>query len=160
MHSQQGGGSIWCYNLVGKASSPDSDTRLTLSRLLYIVATVMSTIACMYYRREGYLPGTSRAPNNASMIDPDKDAFSTAPHDEYAPVHDTDDHEIHDAPSYGGGQSSHMGGGYGDAAPSYGAYASPTVEDETAYTGYSGAQSPSIGPTGRLQFPTARYDNV
>jgi hypothetical protein len=114
----------------------------------------------MYYRREGYLPGGSRAPNNASMIDPDKEAFSTAPHDEYAPVHDTDDHEIHDAgPSYSG-EPSTIGGGYADA-PAYGAYAPPRVEDEnTAYTGYSGAQSPGIGPTGRLQFPTARYDNL
>jgi hypothetical protein len=123
----------------------------------------MSIYACMYYRREGYLPGASRAPNNAAMIDPDKEAFSTAPHDEYAPVHDTDDHEIHEsAPTYGGGESSAMGvAGYSDAAPSYGAYAPPRVEDEnTAYTGYSGSQSPGIGPTGRLQFPTARYDNV
>ena len=133
----------------------------------------MSTYACMYYRREGYLPGASRAPNNAAMIDPDKEAFSTAPHDEYAPVHNTDDHEIpihESAPSYGvsapsyGGESSTMGGaGYSDAAPSYGAYAPPRVEDETAYTGYSGAsgaQSPGIGPTGRLNFPNARYDNV
>lgn len=130
-------------------------------RLFFILTTFMSIYACMYYRREGYLPGASRAPNNAAMIDPDKEAFSTAPHDEYAPVHDTDDHEIHDAaPSYSGGEPSTMGGGYADA-PAYGAYAPPRVEDEnTAYTGYSGAQSPGIGPTGRLQFPSARYDNV
>ena len=120
----------------------------------------MSIYACMFYRREGYLPGASRAPNNAAMIDPDKEAFSTAPHDEYAPVHDNDDHEIHETPAYSGGESSNIGGGYGDA-PTYGAYAPPRVEDEnTAYIGYSGTQSPGVGPTGRLQFPDARYENV
>lgn len=106
------------------------------------------------------MPGLSRAPNNAQMIDPDKEAFSTAPHDdEYAPVHDADDHE-HEVPGYSGGESSQMGAGYEDPAPSYGGYAPPRVDDETAYAGYSGAQSPQIGPTGRLQFPTARYDNA
>jgi len=119
----------------------------------------------MYYRREGYLPGASRAPHNASMIDPDKEAFSTTPHDEYAPVHDTDDHEIHNANSpYSGAGPSSMGGApYGDAAyggaPSYtGAYAPPRVEDEdTTYSAaYSGRQSPGIGPTGRLQFSDGR----
>ncbi|KAG0648501.1 hypothetical protein D0Z07_5526 [Hyphodiscus hymeniophilus] len=128
--------------------------------LLFAGTTFMSIYACMYYRREGYLPGGSRAPNNAAMIDPDKEAFSTAPHDEYAPVHDTDDHEIHDAPEYSGAKPSTLGGEYDDA-PAYGSYAPPHVEDEnTAYTGYSGRQSPGIGPTGRLQFPDARYDNV
>jgi hypothetical protein len=122
----------------------------------------MSIYACMYYRREGYLPGASRAPNNAAMIDPDKEAFSTAPHDEYAPVNDTDTHEIHDAnATYSGAESSTMGAaGYSDA-PTYAAYAPPRVDDEnTAYMGYSGAQSPGIGPNGRLQFPNARYENV
>ena len=114
----------------------------------------------MYYRREGYMPGFSRAPKNAAMIDPDRDAFSTAPHDEYAPVHDTDDHDIHDVTGYSGAQPSTVGGGYGNT-PIYGAYAAPRVEDEdTTYPGYSGVQSPNVGPTGRLHFPDARYENV
>ena len=54
----------------------------------------MSLYGVVYFMREGYYPGLSRAPTNAQMIDPDKDAFSTAPHDdEYAPVQH-DDHEI------------------------------------------------------------------
>lgn len=116
----------------------------------------------MYFRREGYLPGASRAPTDAAMIDPDKEAFSTGPHDDYAPVHDADDHTIPEAgPSYTGAGTSTMGGmGYEDTR-AYGVYAPPRVDDEdTGYTGYSGAQSPGIGPTGRLQFPSARYDNV
>jgi hypothetical protein len=135
-------------------------------RLLWILTAFLSIYGCMYYRREGYLPGASRAPHNAAMIDPDKEAFSTAPHDdEYAPVHNVDEHEIHDLdpmqPQYGAGpSSSHLGdepsysGGYG------GGYVPPTVHDEnTSYSGYSGATGTSdVG--GRVQFPHARYDNV
>jgi hypothetical protein len=58
----------------------------------------MSVYAVSYYNREGYLPGLSRAPLNSQMIDPDKDAFSTAPHDDYAPVHNADEHEIPEYP--------------------------------------------------------------
>lgn len=122
---------------------------------------MMSLYGVVYYRREGYLPGASRAPFNAQAIDPDKEAFSTAPHDdEYAPVHNTDDHELPD----------HEGSGYGGAASqssrydanSYGSgYAPPHVSDElTGYEGYSGAAPVSTGPSGRVQFPDARYDNV
>ena len=128
----------------------------------------MSLYAVFYYKREGYLPGASRAPMNAQMIDPDKEAFSTAPHDEYARVHNTDDHEIpdypmgantglgqqtYDAPNYGIAEPTGYGGA---AAPSYGgAYAPPRVEDDTGYSGYGGQQD-----SGRVQFPTARYDNL
>lgn len=148
-----------------------------LFRLLFILTTFLSVYACMYYRREGYLPGLSRAPGNAAqLIDPDKEAFSTAPHDEYAPVHDADEHEIdlghehgNEAPSYAGaGESSQMGagvgagvgGGYADSAPAYGAYAPPRVDDEGAFPEHGWAQSAGVGPTGRLQFPSARYENV
>ena len=128
----------------------------------------MSIYGCIYFRREGYLPGASRAPNNASMIDPDKEAFSTAPHDEYAPVHDTDDHEAES--SYAGAQGvSPYGRGerYDMNLPSYGGggsnltYASPQVHDEhAAYGGPYGGTGldPPIG--GRVQFPEGRYDNV
>jgi hypothetical protein len=141
----------------------------------------MSLYGVTYYKREGYLPGASRAPNNANQIDPDKDAFSTAPHDEYAPVHNIDDHDhnaIHEAhdtsiPTYGGPSSnshfgdSSYGGGMG--------YVSPAVHDDnTSYTGYSGessapaysTQPPSIvgysgsvgSAAGRAQFPHAAYN--
>jgi hypothetical protein len=125
----------------------------------------MSLYSVMYWSREGYLPGASRAPYNAQAIDPDKEAFSTAPHDEYAPVHNTDDHEIpdHMGSSYGGDPSGSMGSRYnGSASSSFGGgYAPPTVHDEpTGYTGYTGAAPVQAGPGGRVQFPDARYDNV
>jgi len=123
----------------------------------WIATTAMSVYGLLYYRREGYLPGASRAPHNAAMIDPDKEAFSTAPHDdEYAPVHNIDDHEIHDMESgYGGEQSQ------ASSFPSYGGgYVSPSAHDEpTAYTSYSAAGGRTPSP-GRAQFPSANYDNV
>ena len=68
---------------------PSQQTKVNdiVNRLLWILTTAMSVYGAVYYRREGYLPGASRAPFNAQQIDPDKDAFSTAPHDdEYAPI--------------------------------------------------------------------------
>lgn len=116
----------------------------------------MSVYAISYYNREGYLPGLSRAPTNAQMIDPDKDAFSTSPHDDYAPVHNADEHEIHNYPAAG---SSGLGEQrYDDPTPSYGggSYVPSHSPEDIAYTGYSGSQQPD----GRVQFPTARYDNI
>lgn len=119
------------------------------------------------------MPGGSRAPTNAQMIDPDKEAFSTAPHDdEYAPVH----HDEHDeaGPSgsaYGSGVGAHHEeeryDGYGGSG---GGYVPPTVHDEpTGYggahdTGYAGAggygAGGAAGGSGRAQFPSAPYSNV
>jgi len=133
----------------------------------WIISTTMSIYGLVYYRREGYLPGATRVPHNANMIDPDKEAFSTAPHDdEYAPVHNADEHELHDdgfpgasshAPDY---ESTHTP----DYEPSSygGSYRPPTAHDEpTAYTGYSAsAYSSQNSRTGRAQFPSGNYDNL
>lgn len=124
----------------------------------------MSIYGVIYFRREGYLPGASRAPTNAHVIDPDKDAFSTAPHDdEYAPVHNTDDHELGHG-GYGGRHSPDPLSAPSEVpsynAPSYhsGAYAPPTVHNEpTGYTGYNGGAASNDG---RATFPTGRYDNL
>ena len=135
-------------------------------RLLWILTSAISLYGVAYYKREGYLPGASRAPQNATLIDPDKEAFSTAPHDdEYAPVHHVDDHDvIHDSeqseyggagPSnsqLGGSQGSRYDGGYG------GGYVQPSVMDEN--TGYSGAGGSMGSSNGRAQFPDARYEHV
>lgn len=122
----------------------------------------MSFYGVAYYRREGYLPGASRAPFNAQAIDPDKEAFSTAPHDdEYAPVHNTDDHESNAGV---GNQYASAGSTAGastyDSSTTYSGYVPPHVGDEpSGYQGYSG--SGSIGSSGgRLNFPEARYDHV
>jgi hypothetical protein len=132
---------------------------MTQHRLLFILSTFMSLYAVFYFKREGYLPGSSRAPTNAQMIDPDKDAFSTAPHDdEYVAVHNTDEHEIHDM-----GQPANT---HADAydSPTYGgAYVPPTVSDDMGYTGYAGAQgrqSPQVDDNGRVQFPNGRYNEL
>ena len=171
--------------LADTAFAEEEKTNPFATRLLWALTTFMSLYGVVYYKREGYLPGASRAPNNASMIDPDKDAFSTAPHDEYAPVHNVDDHdavhETHDTsiPSYGGpisnpqftDDSSNPYGGSGGYMP-------PSVHDDnTSYLGYSGesvapayssqppsvvgysGQSGSVGSAGgRAQFPHASYN--
>ncbi|KAM3067325.1 hypothetical protein ACMFMG_005316 [Clarireedia jacksonii] len=126
----------------------------------WIITTMMSFYGLVYYRREGYLPGASRVPHNANIIDPDKEAFSTAPHDdEYAPVHNADEHELHDDGLPGG--STH--------APDYepssygGSYRPPTALDETtSYTGYSASaySSQNSRTGGRAQFPSGNYDNL
>ncbi|KAH8679627.1 hypothetical protein BGZ60DRAFT_427950 [Tricladium varicosporioides] len=171
------------YNSSGKAGDGLGKSKAVVGFgvfiwLFFIVTTLASIYGVAYYKREGYLPGASRAPHNAQMIDPDKEAFSTAPHDdEYAPVHSMDDHEVlHDAggpnyggSSYGGGisesselgaggshvgsQSSRYDGGYGGSS----GYVPPSVHDDnTSYTGYAGASS--VGSSGgRAQFPTAPY---
>ena len=146
----------------------------------------MSLYGVVYYKREGYLPGASRAPHNANQIDPDKDAFSTAPHDEYAPVHNVDDQDVlHEAdessiPAYGGRTpSSHFGDNSNSPYEVGGGYVPPSVHDEnTSYMGYSGestaptyssqppsvaggyaGQSGSVGSAGgRAQFPHAQYN--
>ena len=152
--------------------------------LLWALTTLLSLYSVVFYRREGYLPGASRAPHNANQIDPDKDAFSTAPHDEYAPVHNVDDHDgIHDVndtsiPTYGGRTSSpHNGDNLHDPFRDQGGYMPPSVHDDnTGYMGYSGestapaysSQPPSDvgysgqqgsmgGAGGRVQFPHAPY---
>lgn len=123
------------------------------------MTTFMSLYGVFYYKREGYLPGASRAPFNAQQIDPDKEAFSTAPHDdEYAPVHNADDHELpeHESSAYGGSSSTPY-----DANSYGGGYVPPPVHDEpTGYTGYSGAAPVNSSASGRVQFPEARYSNV
>src|SRR3954454_16538553 len=109
------------------------------NKLFFVISTLMSLYAVFYYKREGYLPGISRAPTNAQMIDPDKDAFSTAPHDdEYVAVHNTDEHE-HEEPVHGSGPIHGNGPVHGVYdPPSYGgAYQPPTVSDDMGYTGYN-----------------------
>jgi hypothetical protein len=109
----------------------------------------MAFYAITYYRRSGTLPGApSTGAYDSNVIDPDKEAFSTAPHDEeYAPVH-------------GGEHEMNMGDGDRFNEHSY----------NTGYNGYSPANS-SVGlgadtsytgvasPTPqRVHFPAANYD--
>jgi hypothetical protein len=108
------------------------------------------------------------------MIDPDRDAFSTAPHDdEYAPIHAADkddndhlgrfdtelggsDRNPYEPASYGNGYTrphaedeEHEMPIYSGAS-SVGGYGASTLEPDTdmSYTGASGS---------RVKFPTASY---
>jgi hypothetical protein len=93
-----------------------------------------------YYQSEGILPGYEKiGTRNGQNIDPDKAAFSMAPHDEeaYAPVdmhdrHDDDDHLHHDNPynadSYGAGNSG------------------PVFDSETSYRPHSTSPAPQDNP--------------
>ncbi len=139
----------------------------------------MSVYGVIYFRREGVLPGASRIPSTAAMNDPDREAFSTAPHDdEYAPVHMNDKDHPHDdlhhemdgdegsaTASYD--PTSYAGRGYvapADVGRGAGrvVYAPPTVsdvgtayrsygEDDLEHGGYEG------GEPGRVKFPAANY---
>lgn len=140
----------------------------------------MSVYGVIYFRREGVLPGVSRIPSNAAMIDPDREAFSTAPHDdEYAPVHANDKdrhddmhHEMdsgegsiagsYDPTSYSGGAGTSYVGGAGRGAGRV-VYAPPTVsdvgtghrtydEEDLEQGGYDGRE------TGRVRFPAGNYN--
>lgn len=126
---------------------------------------ILSIISAVYYRRNGYLPGLSHEQLGShvtgAQIDPDKEAFSTAPHDdEYAPVHDTDDHDLHDMDGYGGstgeGSRYDMGGST--------AYTSTMGHDHDDLTsGYGGSSyggGSTIGPSGRVKFPEGNYTEV
>lgn len=91
--------------------------------LFFCVTTFLSIWTLKYYQWNNRLPGYDRAQLGSQNIDPDKAAFSLAPHDEeaYAPVnmadHDNDDH--HDGSHYGGGGST--SGARSDYSDPYGA---------------------------------------
>ncbi|RFU28310.1 hypothetical protein B7463_g8041, partial [Scytalidium lignicola] len=135
--------------------------------LLFIVTSIFSIYSVAYYRRNGYVPGLShdQLPSHVSgaQIDPDKEAFSTAPHDEeYAPVHSTDDHDLHEADGYSaaGGESRYDG-----TAPSYTetAYIPSMVNDnDDSTSGFGGSSygGSSIGHSGRVKFPQGNYAEV
>lgn len=106
------------------------------------------------------------------MIDPDREAFSTAPHDdEYAPIHandkDDNDHLGRFESEVGAGRQPYEPASYENG------YTRPQVDDEHDMPNYSGASSvggyrPStVEPDadtsytgangGRVQFPHAPY---
>lgn len=126
----------------------------------------MSVYGVTYFRKNGTLPGASQIPISSSMIDPDREAFSTAPHDdEYAPVHtnDRDDNAHHEMD---GGEGSSSTRPYDPTTYASGprvVYAPPTVSDvSTSYRQY-GDEPPSHSgyddeETGRVRFPAGNYN--
>lgn len=94
---------------------------------LFALTTFMSFYGVKYYRSNGVLPGASRTPSssynahNNMMIDPDKEAFSTAPHDDeenmYAPVHTNTEYGMGDED--GSYDTTYTGAGGGYLAPNH-----------------------------------------
>jgi hypothetical protein len=116
--------------------SHGSGTNVASIRILFAITTFLSAYTLTYYNFHGNLPGyDSRKIRTGDNIDPDKAAFSMAPHDDdaYAPVH-MDDHDGPGAGSsaYGGaGAYSDNGGGnqYGSANP----YSADDYDDPNRY---------------------------
>lgn len=73
-----------------------------MSSLFFCVSTFISIYTVKYWQWHNRLPGYDKLQLNNQNIDPDKAAFSLAPHDEeaYAPIN-TGDHDDHDEPGRG-----------------------------------------------------------
>jgi hypothetical protein len=110
------------------------------------VTTFFSIWTLKYYQFNNRLPGYDRTQLNNQNIDPDKAAFSLAPHDEesYAPVnaadHDHDDHN--DGSLYGAGGAG--GGARSDYSDPYSGAGGAGVGARSDYSDpYSGAGTTS-----------------
>lgn len=137
-----------------------------------------------YYNFHGSLPGYDNRKIGGENIDPDKAAFSMAPHDEEA--YERVNMDDHDGPAGAYGDH-HAGpsGGYGNGNPysasdyddpnRYGALpprqnSTALFDSETEYNSGGGVGlglgrvSPSPNPvtfdSGPAQFPTADYDRI
>jgi hypothetical protein len=105
---------------------------LHLDSLLWILAVVISFFTYHHWKLDGYLPGYDhRKLPNSNNIDPDKAAFSMAPHDEeaYAPVN-MDERDP-------GRNDDYASGAYGGApyGSNVGGRTDPYDDDETRYDG-------------------------
>jgi hypothetical protein len=143
-------------------------TRLTLiafhlSSLFFGMTSAISIYGVIYFRENGTIPGDSGIPTNAAIIDPDHEAFSTAPHeDEYAPVQMTEHDDMHhDASGIElSADQDHHNSSYGRSGRS-GGYAPPSVSD-VPLPAYTYAVTPEPLQTGydeeRIRFPAGNYD--
>ncbi|GAB1314266.1 Chaperone-binding protein [Madurella fahalii] len=136
--------------------------------LFFCVTTFFSIWTLKYYQWNNRLPGYDRTKLDSSQnIDPDKAAFSLAPHDEeaYAPVnmndHDADhDHDTdHDTP-YGGARSDYSDP-YGGSGVGGGGARSDYSDPYGAAAGSQEAASPFDNDTeyhsGRVSAAGSRY---
>ncbi|PTB42295.1 uncharacterized protein TrAFT101_008617 [Trichoderma asperellum] len=158
--------------------------------LLWIGTTFLSAYTLQYYNFHGTLPGyDSRKISGSENIDPDKAAFSMAPHDEEA--YERVNMDDHDGPGAYDDHNTSMNSRYGDNTPynpddfddpnRYGALpprtnSTPLFDSETEYHGsalgtdISHHKTPSPGPysgnhadtyaDGPVQFPTGHYDRI
>jgi hypothetical protein len=155
-----------------------------LCSILFGGSTFVSAFTLNYYNNHNILPGYDNRQMGGDNIDPDKAAFSMAPHgDEAYERVDMDDHEPSGGSAYGGGynnSSYNSHSRYGDANPysaddddpdRFGALPprnNTLFENDTEY--HSGGAPPSLpanyaNPTGGhpyedvpVQFPAGNYD--
>ncbi|WYZ38833.1 hypothetical protein EsH8_III_000747 [Colletotrichum jinshuiense] len=153
--------------------------------LLFAATTFVSIYTLKYYQFHGALPGYDKQKIAGDNIDPDKAAFSMAPHDEeaYAPVQMDDHNDDHTPNPYGGSSvsggynDSRYGGGsaYGhedDDPNRYGSLPSrhnaAMFDSETEYHSQQPTATPAVQPYAApayddgqpAQFPTANYDRT
>ncbi|KAI1759961.1 hypothetical protein GGR53DRAFT_523463 [Hypoxylon sp. FL1150] len=97
----------------------------------FIATTAVSVYTLRYYRQTESLPGYENL-GTSQNIDPDKAAFSMAPHDEeaYAPVQMDDHHDDHE----------HHGGPYDPDS------FAPRFDNDTAYRPHSTSPAPFENP--------------
>ncbi|KAK4143724.1 uncharacterized protein C8A04DRAFT_37148 [Dichotomopilus funicola] len=115
--------------------------------LFFCATTFLSIWTLKYYQWNNRLPGYDRAQIGSQNIDPDKAAFSLAPHDEesYAPVNINDHDHDHDNDHHD--DTSHYGGGRSDYSDPYGG------------SGLNPAASQVGGPAGGSTVGSSYQDN-
>jgi len=142
--------------------------------LLFCVTTFISIYTVKYHQWHNRLPGYDKLALNSQNIDPDKAAFSTAPHDEeaYAPVH-MDDHDndatrpAHSEYSDPYGAPSQVSdlyagaGGVAGSQVSYGGVQNPFQQQQNPFDDDTEYRRPSPGASaaGRYNPPTA-HDEI
>ncbi|KAH8162122.1 hypothetical protein CIB48_g6123 [Xylaria polymorpha] len=119
----------------------------------WILSTLISAFTLRFYQQNGDLPGYEKI-GSSQNIDPDKAAFSMAPHDEeaYAPInmddHHDDTHDAHDEHN----------------RPSVSPHPSPFADPYAAPSGGPKIYAPPAADDyddGRpVQFPSANYDRT
>ncbi|OLN85020.1 hypothetical protein CCHL11_03915 [Colletotrichum chlorophyti] len=151
--------------------------------VLFGVSTFVSLYTLKHYQFHGSLPGYDKQKIGSDNIDPDKAAFSMAPHDEeaYAPVQ-MDDHNDDNLNTYGGSSAA---GGYNDnrygGSSAYGPedddpnrYGSlpsrqnaAMFDSDTEYHSQHPTATPAVQPYAApayddqpAQFPPANYDRT
>ena len=151
-----------------------------LSSLLFCVTTFLSIYTLKYYKWNNRLPGYESFQGTGQQnIDPDKAAFSMAPHDEeaYAPVHAADHDDDHDDHGYGANpftdasNSSQVNDPYATVHSTHSQSSHNPFDSEVDY--HAGSQyGSSVGgyapPTAHddydehtpAQFPAANYDRT
>ncbi|CAI4213823.1 unnamed protein product [Parascedosporium putredinis] len=154
--------------------------------ILWILAVVISFYTYHHWKLDGYLPGYDhRKLPNSNNIDPDKAAFSMAPHDEeaYAPVNmderESGRNDDYASGAYGGAPygGSHAGGRtdpYDDddrydngsnVGSNVGSHMGSNVggrhgRTSGIYEGDTSYGAPSSTQSGPAQFPSGNYDRV